>query len=1028
MVISSNIIWISSDKNNEINKYLKQLENLPFYKINIFNSIEESINKIKTIRFEETFIIINGNLFIQFIETFQKNLKNFYIIPKIIIFTDNKEEFINKNIKHRKLINNLFYNSGGIKTNIKEINKYIINSMYKKKELLHREDSKQLSFENIDCKEKLLLPLFYKTLIELSQNDNIEQFTKSLCNKYGNKSKELDMILNSLNTVSDIPIEILSKYYTRVYTDKDSHFYNDINKDLREKNQNNYLSYIKVLYKGIKLQSLPISNDKMLYHGSILLNKDIEKIKKYLNNTIDNLPGAIIFSKAFLSFNKDKNIEKYLLNINENKKDYSKVLFILEKDENIDYSLSTHTDIEEFSNEKEVLFFPFSTFEISSINEINDNNEKICEIKLSYLGKYIKEFIKDKKLNEKIIPDTEFKQEIIKYGLIKPDILNKNNNNKELIKRYEEYKDYINNNKNDNNNIEKIVKKKDEKEKINHENIIQITVNKANYISNNKKKDNKNNDNKKHLISKNELNNSNSNSNINRSKDRKKKNLKHLINIFDSNNSKNDIKKKSKEKFDVRNNKKNITETNKQSKTKIVDNSEKKNYIIGEINIEEKDLNKEIRIINSFEESKISEYIKNEELNMYENEKDIKDNCLIKINEEKIDFSYFYNFKKKGKYKIEFTFKSKLKKINCLFYECSLLTSLNLSNFNTENVTNMAYMFYKCNSLVSLNLTNFNTQDVTNMAYMFVDCYSLKSLNVSNFNTQKVENIGYMFNGCYSLTSLNLSNFNTKNVTNMENMFSQCYELNSLNLSNFNTQNVTNMAGMFSSCEVLKSLNLSSFNTPKLENIEGMFRECKSLTSLNLSNFNTQNITNMEDLFVECNSLKSINLSNFNTQNVTNMRGMFYGCNKLASLNISNLNTQNVTNMRGIFHGCNSLTLLNLSNFNTENVTNMKDMFGECNSLTSLNLSNFNTENVSNMAGMFFGCNKLTSLNLSNFNTQNVTDMEVMFGECYSLELLDLSNFNTQNDANLDDMFVECKSLTKKHLLCKDLNIINQLK
>ena len=44
----------------------------------------------------------------------------------------------------------------------------------------------------------------------------------------------------------------------------------------------------------------------------------------------------------------------------------SKVLFILEKDDNIDYSLSTHSDLENvsfFPDEKEVLFFPFSSFE-----------------------------------------------------------------------------------------------------------------------------------------------------------------------------------------------------------------------------------------------------------------------------------------------------------------------------------------------------------------------------------------------------------------------------------------------------------------------------------------------------------------------------------------------------------------------------------------------------------------------------------------------------------------------------------------
>ena len=57
----------------------------------------------------------------------------------------------------------------------------------------------------------------------------------------------------------------------------------------------------------------------------------------------------------------------------------SKVLYILEKDDNIDYILSTHSDIEKISfypNEKEVLFYPFSSFEIKDIKEKIIKGEK----------------------------------------------------------------------------------------------------------------------------------------------------------------------------------------------------------------------------------------------------------------------------------------------------------------------------------------------------------------------------------------------------------------------------------------------------------------------------------------------------------------------------------------------------------------------------------------------------------------------------------------------------------------------------
>ena len=76
------------------------------------------------------------------------------------------------------------------------------------------------------------------------------------------------------------------------------------------------------------------------------------------------------------------------------KNEFSKVLFILEKDDNINYNMSTHCVLENescYPAEKMVLFFPFSFFEIKGINQINKEKEKVFEIRLLYLGSYIKE-------------------------------------------------------------------------------------------------------------------------------------------------------------------------------------------------------------------------------------------------------------------------------------------------------------------------------------------------------------------------------------------------------------------------------------------------------------------------------------------------------------------------------------------------------------------------------------------------------------------------------------------------------------
>ena len=47
------------------------------------------------------------------------------------------------------------------------------------------------------------------------------------------------------------------------------------------------------------------------------------------------------------------------------------------------------------------------------------------------------------------------------------------------------------------------------------------------------------------------------------------------------------------------------------------------------------------------------------------------------------------------------------------------LANLNVSGFNTANVTNMSHMFYMCYQLASTNVSGFRTPKVTDMSYMF---------------------------------------------------------------------------------------------------------------------------------------------------------------------------------------------------------------------------------------------------------------------------------------------------------------------
>ena len=86
----------------------------------------------------------------------------------------------------------------------------------------------------------------------------------------------------------------------------------------------------------------------------------------------------------------------------------------------------------------------------------------------------------------------------------------------------------------------------------------------------------------------------------------------------------------------------------------IYENINNNNYIIAEIEIKKNDIDKDIRIINSYEQYKSENKYDNEIEDKYRNESEIMESCKIKINNEQIPFSYFHRFKIEGKYQIKY--------------------------------------------------------------------------------------------------------------------------------------------------------------------------------------------------------------------------------------------------------------------------------------------------------------------------------------------------------------------------------------
>ena len=304
------------------------------------------------------------------------------------------------------------------------------------------------------------------------------------------------------------------------------------------------------------------------------------------------------------------------------------------------------------------------------------------------------------------------------------------------------------------------------------------------------------------------------------------KNVNLILNTLDE-----DIKKINDKIIVLFNNYNNTINENKFNNEIKCENKE--NYISAEVIIKNSYINKNIRIINSYEEylrTNPGEIKKNVK---YNNEDEIK-KCQIKINDDLIPFNYYHKFKSKGKYQIKYLFKNNIINSSYMFGNCNILHNIDLSNLNTYNITNLTGMFYGCSSLDKVNLSDFNTNNVTNMSYLFFGCSSLTNINLSSFNTDKVTNMSYMFYNCNSLTNINLSNFKTSNVNYMSFMFHECSSLTNINLSNFNTDNVIDMSCMFYGCSSLITIDLSNFNINNDDGMISIFCGCKALNKKNI--------------------------------------------------------------------------------------------------------------------------------------------------------------------------------------------------
>ena len=234
---------------------------------------------------------------------------------------------------------------------------------------------------------------------------------------------------------------------------------------------------------------------------------------------------------------------------------------------------------------------------------------------------------------------------------------------------------------------------------------------------------------------------------------------------------------------------------------------------------------------------------------------------------------------------------TQVSRMDNMFDGCKTLQTIDVSNFDVSNTNTLSNMFANCLMLKEVTgLGNWETNQITDMTSMFFKCRELTTLDISNWDTSNVSSFKTMFSddgaGLMKLTQLDLNSWNTGSVTNMMGMFEGCGKLASLDLSNWNVSNVTDMSYMFADCEDITEINISGWNTSICQNFDAFLNDCANLVNVNVNELEVDSCTNVSQFFDGCLSLKKLDLSSWNMNNVGTSEEMFSACYSLEEVTL----------------------------------------------------------------------------------------------------------------------------------------------
>ena len=163
----------------------------------------------------------------------------------------------------------------------------------------------------------------------------------------------------------------------------------------------------------------------------------------------------------------------------------------------------------------------------------------------------------------------------------------------------------------------------------------------------------------------------------------------------------------------------------------------------------------------------------------------------------------------------------------------SKLTYVNWDAIDMTGVNNCQYVFQGCSSLPQEYIKVSENWDMSNVKYlsdMYNGCTLLTDLDLSNWNTSQFQNINALIANTNISNIEWISNWDVSNLTSANDVFKGTKITDFTPINNWNVPKLTTVQGMFSGNNVLKTITLPDwFKNPTITNIGSLFTSCSNL-------------------------------------------------------------------------------------------------------------------------------------------------------------------------------------------------------